>query len=215
MKTGIDSVRQFLVASLAIALLAIPLSAQAIAPQYTLNINFFGSGIYGQTSALNNVFGYQLTTNVKLEGDLLAAPGGGVSDYEAGASYDLCGVKAIENALALTSLNCGKIQPFISMVGGAGRVQQGSLPTQEGPAFMTKAGIALPSSSGGYAVEFVGGYGDFGPALAGQSNKGLFFYSGFTFGGGNNAAATEAKVARLRRSDAKKMARMQAKMKQP
>lgn len=202
--------------TIAIVLLAgLSAAAQAIAPQYTLNINFFGSGIYGQTSAMNNVFGYQLTTNMQLEGDLLAAPGGGVSDYEAGGSYNLCGIKAIENALALTSLNCGKIEPFAAFVAGVGRVQQGLSPTVEGPAAMAKIGVGLPSASGSYAVEFVGGYGDFGPSITGQSNKGLFFYTGFTFGAGNNEAATQAKIARLKRAEIKKRARLMAKLKAP
>ncbi|MGA2443751.1 MAG: hypothetical protein ABSH08_22580, partial [Tepidisphaeraceae bacterium] len=156
-----------------------------VAPQYALEVNFFNSGIYGQTSALNTVFNYQLTTNLQLEGDLLAAPGGGLSDYEAGASYDLCGIKAVENALALTSLNCGKMEPFAAIVAGMGKVQQGTNPASEAPAFMAKLGVSLPTSSGSFAPEFVGGYGDFGPSVAGQSNKGWFFYSGFTFGGGN------------------------------
>lgn len=190
------------------AIAAVPATAQ-IAPQYTLNVNFFGSGIYGQTSALNTVFNYQFTTNVKLEGDLLAAPGGGVSDYEAGASYNLCGIKAIDSALALTSLNCGKIEPFVSFTGGAGKVQQGSGPSLESPAFMAKIGVSLPTASGGSAVQFVGGYGDFGPSIAGQSNKGLFFYSGISFGAGNNQAATAAKIQRLRESEAKKLAKFQ------
>jgi hypothetical protein len=188
--------------------------AQTVAPQYVLNINYFGSGIYGQTSGVDNVFGYQLTTNFQLEGDLLAAPGGGVSDYLAGASYDLCGVKAIENALALTSLNCGKMEPFVALTGGEGRVQQTGLPVNSSPAFMAKIGVSIPNAAGSFAPEFVGGYGDFGPSVTGQSNKGLFFYSGFTFGGGTNAAATQAKIARRQRSDAKKQARLLKAMQQ-
>ena len=184
--------------------------AQTIAtPQYTLNINYFGSGIYGTTSAVDSVFGYQLTTNTQLEGDLLVAPGGGVTDYEGGASYDLCGIKAVENALALTSLNCGKLEPFASFVGGIGKVQQGSSPSVEGPAVMAKLGVSIPNASGSFAPEFVGGYGDFGPSITGQSNKGFFFYGGLTFGAGNNPAATAAKIARMKRADAKKMKKMQ------
>jgi hypothetical protein len=181
-------------------------------PQYTLNINFFGSGVYGTTTAVNNVFGYQLTTNVQLVADLLAAPGGGVNDYEGGAAYNLCGIKGLENALALTSLNCGKIEPFFSVTGGEGRVQQGSSPVQTAPAFMAKVGINMPTASGTYSIPLMAGYGYFGPSVVGQSNKGFFFYSGITFGGGTSASATQAKIARIKHSDAKKMARLQAKM---
>lgn len=184
--------------------------AQVVAPQYSLNINFLGSGVYGQTSAMNSVFGYQLTTNFQLEGDLLAAPGGGVSDYMAGANYDLCGVKAIENALALTSLNCGKLLPFVGFVGGEGRVQQGTGPLNTGAAVMAKFGVSIPNASGSFAPEFVGGYGDFGPSITGQSNKGFYFYSGFTFGGGTSEAATQAKIARRQRAETKKRTRLLA-----
>jgi len=200
---------------LALLILATSLSAQVVAaPQYSLNINFFGSGVYKTTTAVNNVFGYQLTTNLQLEADLLAAPGGGVNDYMGGAGYNLCGVKAIENALALTTLNCGKIEPFLSVTGGEGRVEQGGLPAQTAPAFMAKLGVNMPTASGTYSIPFVAGYGYFGPSIPGQSNKGFFFYSGITFGGGTSAAATQAKIARRQRSDAKKIARLQKKMAQ-
>jgi hypothetical protein len=199
---------------MSLALSSLPSAAQVVAPQYSLNINYFGSGIYGQTSGVDSVFGYQLTTNFTLEGDLLTAPSGGVSDYLAGASYDLCGVKAIENALALTALNCGKMEPFVALTAGEGRVGQGTAPVNGAPAFMAKIGVSIPNASGSFAPEFVGGYGDFGPSITGQSNKGLFFYSGFTFGGGSNPAATQAKIARRNRADAKKLKRMQAALKQ-
>jgi hypothetical protein len=185
-----------------------------VSPQYMLNINFLGSGIYGTTTAVDTIFGYQLTTNVQLQGDMLAAPGGGLNAYMGGASYDLCGIKPIENVLASTSLNCGKVQPFFAAVGGVGRVQQGSSPTVDGPAGVAKLGVALPSASGTYAVAFVGEYGDFGPSITGQSNKGFAFYTGITFGGGNSAAATQAKIARMKRSEAKKMAKLQKAMAQ-
>jgi hypothetical protein len=191
------------------------LSAQVVAaPQYSYGISFLGSGVYNQTSAVDNIFGYQFTTNITLNAHLLTAPGGGVSDYLGGATYDLCGVKAIENALMSTSLNCGKIQPFVSGSVGLGRVQQGSLPQQNGAAFLVAAGINLPSASGTWAFAGVVGYGDFGPSITGQSNKGIFFNLPFTLGGGTSAAATQAKIARRQRSDAKKLARLQAKMAQ-
>jgi hypothetical protein len=189
--------------------LALPAVAQiVIAPQYTYSISFLGSGVYNQTSAVDNIFTFQFTTNLKLEADLLTAPGGGVSDYEGGANYNLCGIKAVENALLNTTLNCGKIEPFVGGTVGLGRVQQAALPTQNGAAFMVKAGINMPSASGTWAVAAVVGYGDFGSAIPGQSNKGIFFNLPFTFGAGNNAAATQAKIARRRRSDAKKQAKL-------
>jgi hypothetical protein len=200
---------------LVLLVMALPLAAQVVAaPQYSYGISFLGSGVYNQTSAVDNIIGYQLTTNLTAEADLVSAPGGGVSDYEGGAWYDLCGIRAVENALLTTSVNCGKIQPFIGGTVGVGRVQQGSSPTQNGAAFMIKAGINMPSASGTWAVAAVVGYGDFGASISGQSNKGIFFNLPVIFGGGNSAAATQAKVARRQRSDAKKLARLQAKLAQ-
>jgi hypothetical protein len=194
-----------------VVILASLAPAQVVAtPQYTLNLNVLGSGIYGTTMAVDTVFGYQLTTNSQLEGDLLTAPGGGLTSYEGGANYNLCGIKALENLLMLTSLNCGKIQPFAAVVGGFSRVQQGILPTVDGGAIVGKVGISLPNVSGSFAVAAVAEYGDFGPSIQGQSNKGFVFYSGVTFGSGSNAAATQAKVARKQRAEAKQQAHMQA-----
>lgn len=185
--------------------------AQVVAtPQYTFGISFLGSGVYNQTSAVVNQFGYQFTTNLALETDLLTAPGGGVSDYLGGANYDLCGIKAVENALLNTSANCGKIQPFIGGAVGLGRVQQGSSPTQDAPAFIIKAGINLPSASGAWAFGAVVGYGDFGSSIPGQSNKGIFFNLPISFGMGTNAAASQAKLARRQKAAAKKQAKLLA-----
>ena len=176
-------------------------------PQVTYGISFLGSGVYNQTTAVDNIVGYQLTTNLQLEADLLTAPGGGVSDYEGGATYNLCGIKAVEDALAGTSANCGKIAPFVGGTVGYSRVQQGSSPTQDGPAFMAKAGINIPSASGVWAIAAVVGYGDFGSAIPGQSNKGIFFNIPLTFGAGSNLAATDAKLERIRHASEKKAAR--------
>jgi hypothetical protein len=184
--------------------------AQVAAPQYTVNLNFLTGGIYGQTSAIDTVFGTQLTANAQLEADVLAAPGGGVTDYEGGASYDLCGISALEKLLASTSLSCGKVEPFAAFAAGLGRVQQGSSPSLESFAYIAKVGVSLPSSSGAYALAFVGGYGQFGPSIAGQSNQGFVFNTGITFGGGNSAAATAAKVARMQRAQAKKQKKLDA-----
>jgi hypothetical protein len=185
-------------------------SAQVVvAPQYTVNLNFLTGGIYGQTSAIDTVFGTQLTTNTQLEADVLAAPGGGVTDYEGGANYNLCGISALEKLLASTSLSCGKIEPFAAFAAGLGRVQQGGSPSTESFAYIAKAGISLPSASGAYALAFVGGYGKFGPPIAGQSNQGFVFNTGVTFGGGNSAEATAAKVARIQRAQAKKQRKLE------
>lgn len=198
--------------TLAIVLtLSLACFAQTVAaPQYTVNLNFLTGGIYGQTSAIDTVFGTQLTTNAQLEADVLAAPGGGVTDYEGGANYNLCGISALEKLLASTSLSCGKIEPFAAFAAGLGRVQQGSAPATESFAYIAKVGVSLPSSSGTYALAFVGGYGQFGPSIAGQSNQGFVFNTGITFGGGNSAAATQAKVARIARANAKKLKLMNA-----
>jgi hypothetical protein len=197
----------------AVALLALTCACFAqtvvVTPQYTVNLNFLTGGIYGSTTAMDTVFGTQLTTNTQLEADILVAPGGGVTDYEGGANYNLCGISAIEKLLMPTTINCGKILPFASFVGGLGRVQQGSSPTEQSLAYMAKVGISLPSASGTYALAFVGGYGKFGPSIPGQSNSGFVFNSGVTFGGGNNAAASQAKLQRIQRSQAKKLKKLQ------
>ena len=199
--------------AIAFLVLTLPLClAQTVStPQATFSVSFLGSGVYKQTSAVDNIMGYQLTTNVQLEADLLTAPGGGVSDYTGGATYNLCGVKAIENALATTSLNCGKIEPFLGGTVGLGRVQQGSSPTVDGAAFMVKAGINMPTASGAWALAAVVGYGEFGSPIAGQSNKGIFFNIPVTFGMGSNLAASAEKLARRQRSAEKKLAKLQKK----
>ena len=195
-----------------VALLAMGAAAQTVnAPQYNLGINFLGSGVYGSTSAVDSVFSYGFSTNLQLEGDMIAAPSGGVSDYLAGANYDLCGIKSLENILAPTAFSCGKAQPFLAVVGGAGRVQIGDSPLQTAPALMVKLGINLPSASGAYTPSFVVGYGDFGPSIVGQSNKGFFGNLGFSFGVGSSEAATQAKVARKQFAEAKKMRKLQHK----
>jgi hypothetical protein len=183
--------------------------AQVVAaPQYTVNLNFLtGGGV----SAMDSVFARQFTTNAQLEGDLVLAPSGSATAYMGGANYNLCGIKTIENALILTSFNCGKFEPGVSFVAGVGRVQQGNLPTQQGLAYMPKFTLGYdPTGAGHYAVVLAGGYGKFGPSITGQSNSGVFFYSGIKWGGGTSPAATAAKIARIKRSDAKKLAKLQA-----
>jgi len=197
---------------LIILLLAANLQAQ-IAPQYNLAVNFLGSGVYDKTAALNTVFDYQFSTNLELEADLLSATGGGVNDYEGGVNYDLCGIKLFESALALSSLNCGSLDPFVAFTAGEGRVEKNKYTTLEGPAFMAKVGVSIKSSTGTVTIPFIGGYGYFGPEIKGQQNKGFYFYTGITFGVGNNAAASQARQARLRRAYARKLKRLQAKAK--
>jgi hypothetical protein len=206
---ALQSVAVCLLAMALAVCVAIPAHAQAV-PQYSYGISFLGSGVYNQTNAVDNVFGYQLTTNLQAEADLLTAPGGGVSDYEGGATYDPCGFKPIENLLMNTSIPCGKIQPFFGGTVGVGRVQQGSGPMQDGVAFMVKAGISLPNSSGAFAVAAEVGYGDFGASIPGQSNKGIFFNLPVIFGAGNNVLATQARRDRLQRAEAKKQIKFQA-----
>jgi hypothetical protein len=206
----ITSVLIMLVALLGFTSLSVA-QTPIVNPQYTVNLNFLTGGIYGQISAVDSVFGSQLTTNSAIEGDLLVAPGGGVTDYELGGNYNLCGIKSLENILAGTSLNCGKIEPFAAFVAGLGRVQQGSNPTLDAFAYTAKIGVNYdPTGSGQYTVAFVGGYGKFGPSITGQSNNGFVFYSGLTFGGGSNAEATQAKILRIKASEAKKAAKLAA-----
>jgi hypothetical protein len=189
--------------------LALPLSAQVVAaPAYSVNLNF----LTGRSpTALDTVFADQFTTNLQLEGDLVLAPAGGASAYEGGANYNLCGVKTIEKLLMPTSLSCGKFKPSVAFVAGLGRAQVGGLPTQQGLAYMPKLVLGYdPTGAGKYTVIFSGGYGKFAPAVAGESNAGVFFYSGIQFGGGTSAAATQAKIARMKRAEAKKLAKLQA-----
>ena len=101
-------------------------------------------------------------------------------------------------------------QPFIGGAVGLGRVQQGSSPTQDAPAFIIKAGINLPSASGAWAFGAVVGYGDFGGSIPGQSNKCIFFNLPISFGMGTNAAASQAKLARRQKAAAKKQAKLLA-----
>ena len=193
--------------------LALPLLAFAQTvpvPQYSYGLSFLGSGVYNQTTAVDNIVGYQFTANNRLEADLVTAPGGGVSDYEGGNTYNLCGIKAIENLLATTTLNCGKIDIPMGGTIGLGRVQQGSSSTVDSVAFMVKAGLSIPSASGAWSVGAVVGYGQFGASIPGQSNKGIFFNIPLTWGGGNSAMATAAKSARKVRSETKKRAKLDA-----
>lgn len=172
------------------------------APQYSVNLSFLGGSIYGQNAAMDTTFSDQFTTNTQLQGDFLVIPGAGYTGYFGGGSYNIAALCPI---LATTSLSCGKFIPFATLELGLGRIALNNAPTSEGVAGIAEIGANYdPTGQGKYSVIFKGGYGDFGPSVAGLSNKGLVFYSGISFGGGSNAAATQAKIARMRDADTRK-----------
>ncbi len=175
--------------------------------QYSVNLSFLTGGPYGQSSAMDTTFADQFTTNSQLQGDFIVMPSAGYTGYFGGATYNLTQVCPL---LAVTSLSCGKFMPFVTGEAGLGRIAQGSNPTTQGFAALVEVGAGYdPTGSGKYGLAFKGGYGDFGPTIAGLSNKGFVFYSGISFGGGTNAAATASKVQHLQEAARKKQAKMQ------
>lgn len=179
--------------------------------QYNVNLSFLTGGPYGQNSAMDTTFADQFTTNSQLQGDFIIMPSVGYTGYLGGTTYNLSQVCPF---LATTSLSCGKFMPFVTGEAGLGRISQGTNPTVQGFAALVELGAGYdPTGSGKYGVAFKAGYGDFGPSLAGLSNKGFVFYSGISFGGGTNVAATEAKREHLLEASQKKQAKLAAQIK--
>jgi hypothetical protein len=194
-------------------LLAVTALAQAPpstnAAQFQVSMNFLGGQPYGQASALSTAFTTQFTTNVKLRADVLAMPGAGYTGFLGGAQYDLCAIKPIETFLSTTSLSCGKIEPYVNGAGGLGRVQLNGATTQS-VAALGRFGMNYdPTGTSRFTLNLIeAGWGHFGPTITGQRNNGFFFQSGIAVGLGTSAAATQAKTARMSRSYAKKLKKL-------
>jgi len=201
-------------ALLAVMLVTAAAFAQApvvSSPQYSVNLSFLTGGPYNQTSALDVTFGSQFTTNNRIQADFITMPGASYTGYFGGDSYDLCAIPAVANVLASTSLSCGKFSPFVTGQAGLGRLQYGSNPSSQSFAALGGFGIGYdPTGKGNYTLLFKGGWGHFGPSLPGASSNGFYFYSGISFGTGTSASATQAKIARIRQAEAKKLKKLQA-----
>lgn len=179
--------------------------------QYAVNLSLLQGSPYGQNSAMDTTFSTVFSTNATLQADFILMPGASYSGYFGGGSYNL---SVLCPALASTSFSCGKFMPFVTAEAGLGRIAPVNGTTVQGFAGLVELGAGYdPTGSGKYGLAFKGGYGDFGPPVAGLSNKGWVFYSGITFGGGSNALATAAKVERMRRATVKKQAKLDAKAK--
>ena len=178
--------------------------------QFQVSLNFLGAQPYGQASALSTAFSTQFTTNTRLRADVIAMPGAGYTGYVGGPQYNLCGISALENLLASTTLSCGKIEPYVNAAAGLGRIQGSS--TSQAFAWLFRGGLNYdPTSTGAFTINLVeAGYGDFGPTVTGEPNRGAFFQSGISIGLGSNAAATQAKKARIGHANAKKLKKMNA-----
>lgn len=202
----------FIVISTALALAQAPPATNA--PQFTVNINFLGGTPYGVNSALDNAVTDQFTTNHQLRGDIITMPGVGYTGFFGGDQYALCAVKGLESLLSTTSLNCGKFSPYVNAAIGLGHISSGSTTTSQGFAGLGRVGANYdPTGSGHFTLNlFEVGYGHFGPGIPGQSNNGWFAQTGFNFGLGTSTASTQAKVARMRRAEAKKMAKLRKKL---
>lgn len=183
-------------------------------PQYNVNLNFLTGGPYGSNSAMDVAFGYQFTTNNEFMGHFITMPGPSYTAFVGGNSYNLCAVSAIENALATTALACGKFSPLVEADAGLARITPSTGQETSGPAVLLSVGLAKDMTTSGNSQLIVkGGWGHFGPDYGGLSGNGFFFYSGLNLGGGTSASATQAKLARIQRSEAKKAARMAKKAK--
>jgi hypothetical protein len=205
----VKSVKLFVLTLLVI--LAVTFASGQSAPQYQVNLSFLTGGPYAQSSALDVSFGSQFTANNMLQGDFITMPAPSYTGYFGGDSYNLCGIKAVENLLASTSLSCGKFAPMLTGEVGLGRLDPTGGSTQQGLAGLAGIGIGYdPSGQGKFGLLFKGGWGHFGPTIAATptaaalSGNGFYFYSGINFGGGSSSAATDAKIERMKTASAKK-----------
>jgi len=186
-----------------LASFAVAQNTPTSAPQFNVNMNFLEGTPYGQNAALSAAFTDQFTANVQLRGDVITMPGAGYTGYFGGAQGtipELC------TLLETTSLNCGKAQFLFGGSVGMGRVQQGSSPTTQSLAGLVHADANYdPTGSGKFTLNlFEVGWGHFGSGA-----NGWYAQTGFSLGLGNNAAATQLKQARIRRSQAKKLKKLQ------
>lgn len=190
------------------AMSAIAQNAPTNAAQFQVSLNFLGGTPYGQSSALSSAFTAQFTTNTQLRADIITMPGAGYEGFFGGPQYNLCGLTPLEALLSSTSLNCGKFGPYMNGAIGLGRVQQGSNPVHDSLAGLLRAGANYDvTGSGTFTVNlFECGWGSFGVG----ARSAVYCQTGFSLGIGSNAAATQAKTARMRRSQAKKLKKLQA-----
>jgi len=179
-------------------------------PQFQVNMNFLGGRPYGQAAALSTAVTSQFTTNTALRFDVMAMPGAGYTGYVGGLQGNLCGISALETLLSTTSLSCGKFSPYLNGQMGLGRIQSGGT-SANGLAGLVRIGANYdPTGSGTFTLNlFEAGWGHFGPSLVGQPNNGFFYQTGISIGLGSNASATAAKLARMKRAEAKKMKKLQ------
>lgn len=174
------------------------------APQYTVNLSFLGATPYGSSQGLDVAGTLAFTTNNTLRADYVTIPGSEYNGTLVGDMYNLCGVTPLENVLATTSFSCGKFSPYA--VGGVG---YGKINSAGGLAWKIGVGANYSLNNIAFNVGEVG-YCEFGPSLAGQSHGGICGESGFSFLFGTNAAATQAKAARIKHANAKKLAKINA-----
>lgn len=176
--------------------------AQTAAPQFTVNLNFLIGSPFGQASAMDAAFTNQFTTNLTLRGDVITMPGAGYSGFLGGPQYSLCGIKALENLLAPTSLSCGKFQPYIGAAAGLGEVATTSTKTWSA---LARGGANYdPTGSGKFTLNLF----ELGYLRAAAGQAGVFAQTGIQFGLGTSASATQAKQARMARSNAKKLKKL-------
>lgn len=190
--------------------LAVAQNPPTNAPQFTFTENFFAGSVYGTSQAMGAAVTSQLTTNSQIRLDQITIPSVGYTGELFGPQYNLCGITAIENLLSSTTLNCGNLSIYAGGALGYGRIQQGSGPASHGFPFRIDASVnyTLASHVALNVVEF--GYCAMGVAQAGQSSSGWCGQSGISFLLGTNAAATQARAARIARSNAKKLKKLNA-----
>ncbi len=176
--------------------------------QYSVDEAFLGTGVYGQNMASSTTFTDQFTANTRIQGDLIVMPGASYTGYLGGASYNLT---PLCNLLESSALSCGKFMPFVTGEAGVGRIASLTLGTQYGLAVLGEVGASYQlTNSGSLSIAFKGGYGDFGPSISGQSNKGFFYYGSIPIGLGSSAVATQARFGLMRRANAKKLKKLNA-----
>ena len=173
-------------------------------PQFQVSMNFLGGTPYGVSSAMDSAFTTQLTTNSLLRADVVVMPSANYTGYFGGPQYNLAVLCPV---LSTTSINCGKFMPYVNGAVGLGRVQVGTSPAQSTIAGLVRTGANYdPTGSGKFSLNlYECGWGRFG---AGATSS-WFCQTGFNLGLGSNALATQAKVERMRRSEARKMKKLQ------
>jgi hypothetical protein len=180
------------------------------APQFSFTENFFAGSVYGTSQAIGAAVTSQLTTNSQLRLDQITIPSVGYTGELFGPQYNLCGITAIENLLAATTLNCGNLSIYAHGALGYGRIQQNGNPATSGLPWTIDASVnyTLASHVALNVVQF--GYCDMGVTQTGQSKAGWCGQSGISFLLGTNAAASQARAARIGHANAKKLKKLNA-----